>query len=133
LLFFFLFSKIHLYYEPSVYDHAHSAYAHLLTPAPRLVAASMLTFLIVQQCDARAYRFWRTKFPHFSPLLANALIMCASQGLDTVLFVFLGLWGMVSAVGEILLVTYSIKLLAILCVFIFSVLTRPLLRKAYVV
>ena len=48
LLFFVLMSQIHLYYEPSIYDHSQSAYSYLLTPAPSLLFASMITFLIVQ-------------------------------------------------------------------------------------
>ncbi|MGE3320074.1 MAG: queuosine precursor transporter [Candidatus Berkiella sp.] len=113
LLFFVVMSQIHLHYEPSIYDHSQTAYDFLLTSSPRTMAASLITFLLVDQFDSRVYRFFRTRFANIPMLWVSGVTMCLSQFLDTVLFSLLGLYGIVSALLEIIAVSYVIKLVAI--------------------
>lgn len=113
LLFFTLMSQIHLSYLPSIHDNSQEAYAFLLAPAPRIMFSSLATFLLVDQFDARIYSLVRVKYPQIPMLWVSGLTMCASQLLDTVLFSFLGLYGVVEALMEIIIVSYGIKLIAI--------------------
>ncbi|MBS0289934.1 MAG: queuosine precursor transporter [Proteobacteria bacterium] len=113
LLFFALASQIHLIYQPSIYDQTQSAYHLLLNSAVRIIIASLITFLIVDQLDIRLYAFLRKNFPAVSITLISALTICLSQLVDTLLFGFLGLYGIVQALGEIIIISYIIKLLAI--------------------
>ena len=62
LIFFVVASHIHMLYEPSAYDTSRLAYEYLLTPAPRIMLASLITFFIVQQFDSRLYGFFRHTF-----------------------------------------------------------------------
>lgn len=113
LLFFVIMSQIHLWYLPSSYDESKSAYLFLLSPAPRIILASLVTFLIVQQCDLKLYGTFRKYFNRLSPLWISAITMTISQLLDTVLFALLGLYGMLSALTELIITSYGIKLIAI--------------------
>jgi uncharacterized integral membrane protein (TIGR00697 family) len=129
LLFFVVMSQIHLSYQPSAFDFSQDAYSHLLSPAPRIVFASLITFFIVQQFDIQLYRLFRQYLPTSSMLWVSGLAMCLSQLLDTVLFSVLGLYGIVSALTEIMIVSYAIKLIAIANTVPWAFLTKRLFIK----
>lgn len=113
LLFFILVSQIHLVYIPSAYDHMQSAYSSILSPAPRILLASLATFFVVDQFDSALYHLLRKKIPQWSRWWVSGITLSLSQGLDTVLFSVLGLYGMVDAIIEIMMVSFAIKLLVI--------------------
>ncbi len=129
LVFFAVMSQIHLQYEPSIHDQAQEAYSFLLTPAPRIFFASLITFLIVDQFDSRLYGVLREKLPQFSMILTSGATMCISQLLDTVLMSMLGLYGLVEAITEIIIVSYGIKLVAIANTLPWSFVTRRLFSR----
>ncbi|MBS0287773.1 MAG: queuosine precursor transporter [Proteobacteria bacterium] len=129
LVFFALMSQIHLLYQPSIYDQSQASYQFLLSPAPRILIASLLTFLIADQCDVKLYAFLRAKYPQISMIFISAISMSCSQLLDTVLFSLLGLYGVVQAIVEIIVVSYGIKLLAIANTIPWSFMTRRLLAN----
>lgn len=129
LVFFAVMSQIHLFYEPSIYDTAQDAYAFLLTPAPRIMISSLITFLVVDQFDSRLYGVLRQKFPNISMILISGVTMCFSQLLDTVLFSMLGLYGVVQAIMEIIVVSYSIKLIAIANTVPWTFVTKKLFSR----
>ncbi len=129
LVFFAVMTQIHLSYIPSVYDQSQEAYSFLLTPAPRIMISSLLTFLVVDQFDAKLYGYLRQRFPAISMILVSSLTMGCSQLLDTVLFSFLGLYGVVAAISQIIMVSYSIKLLAIVNTVPWSFMTRRLFNR----
>jgi len=101
LLFFALVSQVHLFYLPIGSDEAFQA---ILSPIGRLTAASMATFYLVQQVDVRLFSFLKGTLP-----LRVAISLVVSQALDTVLFSFLGLYGLVESVGSIILFSFLIK------------------------
>lgn len=114
MIFFVAMSQLHLRFVPSPHDTTHFSYSHLLTPAPRLLIASLGVFFISQQFDVRAFG-WISKILPRSPFpIRSTLSMTASQFLDTVLFTFLGLYGMVESVGHIILLSFFLKFLVIL-------------------
>jgi len=129
LLFFAVISQLHLLYEPSIYDQSQSAYELLLNPAPRILFASLASFLIVDQCDRVLYQWFRQKLPHLSMIWVSALTLCLSQSLDTVLFSLLGLYGVVEAILEIMLISFGIKLLVIANTVPWSLATQRLFSK----
>ena len=111
--FFMVMSQFHLFYTPSMYDTTQSAYEALLSPSPRLLMASLVTFLLVQQIDLRLFHFLKNNWPRASFTTRNALCTTLSQGLDALLFSFLGLYGLVAVLSHIILVSFCIKLLVI--------------------
>jgi len=106
MLFFTAMSQVHLVYTPSPDDTAHPHFSALLAAAPRLLAASLLSFFLVQQADVRLFAFLR----RLGLSLASFLALAISQLLDTLLFSVLGLWGIVSHLGPIIAASFLVKL-----------------------
>jgi uncharacterized integral membrane protein (TIGR00697 family) len=121
---FAISAYLHLLYVPFVGDTTHGAYAIILSATPRIVAASLFTYFIVQQCDMRLYGFLKKKFEDRFYIIRNYSSVALSQLLDTVLFSFLGLYGIVSHVWEIILVSYTIKIAILLLATPFLMLSR---------
>lgn len=114
LFFFAIISQLHIWYIPSPSDSAHSAFATLLSPSPRLFMASMATFFIVQQFDIAFFAFLRKRLPHTAFAIRSVYSLTLSQFLDTVLFTLFGLYGIASNLIDIIVLSFSIKLLSIL-------------------
>ncbi len=115
MLFFVLLSKVHLLYIPSREDTAHEAYSQLLSPAPRLLLASLFVFFIVQKIDLKVFSKLKSKMKTSSFGLRNIISLLSSQLLDTVLFTFIGLYGIVSSLYDVILMSFLIKVVVILC------------------
>jgi len=115
MAFFTVVAQLHLLYQPNVHDTAQQAFHVLLSPSPRLLIASMSVFFIVQQVDVRFFAFLKICLPKGSFALRTGLALVVSQLLDTVLFSFAGLYGIVGSIFDIILVSYAIKLIVIFC------------------
>ena len=113
MIFFAIFSQIHLFYEPSIYDTSQEAFKQLLTPVPRLLFASLLTFFIVQKVDIISFGWVKKRMKRTPFALRNFLTLLSSQLLDTILFTFLGLYGIIEPILDILIASFLIKLCAI--------------------
>lgn len=113
MVFFTLASQIHLFYSPSVHDTAHEAFSTILTPAPRLTMASMGVFFIVQQVDVRLFAFLKTKVPTLDFAYRTGIVLIFTQLLDTILFSYAGLYGMVVSMTDIIVISFLVKLAVI--------------------
>ncbi len=115
MLFFVLVSQLHLLYQPSPYDTTQPAFLAILTSSPRLLMASMSVFFIVQQVDIRLFAFLRNRLTRTSFALRTAITLVITQLLDTILFSFAGLYGIVASITHIIVISYLIKLMVIFC------------------
>lgn len=115
MFFFTLIAQLHLFFEPSLHDVTQSAFLTLLSPSPRLLMASMGVFFLVQQFDVRFFDFLKKTFPHASFALRTTIALVISQFLDTLLFSFVGLYGIVISVVDIIIISYFVKLAVIFC------------------
>lgn len=115
MVFFALVSQLHLLYQPSVSDVSHAAFAAILSPNFRLLAASMGVFFIVQRVDILFFDFLKKSMTKTSFALRAGLCLIFSQFLDTFLFGYAGLYGIVESLFDIILFSYLIKLLVIFC------------------
>jgi len=109
MVFFIAMSSMHLLYTPSVLDHTHAAYNTILSQAPRLVLASVITFFLVQQFDLRFFSLLKKRFTSLSYRARNCISLTISQLIDTFLFTLLGLSGLLSNLVEIFLISFVIK------------------------
>ena len=86
---------------------------------PRIVIASLTSYVLVLQLDAFIYGFLKERFQDRYFVWRNYASLALTQFVDTVLFTFLGLWGInesfskISTLFDIILVSFSIKLLVI--------------------
>jgi len=128
MIFFGLMSQIHLFYTPSPYDYAHPSYLALLTPAPRLLLASLLSFFLVQQIDVALFSFLKKRFTSLDWRLRNGVSLFVSQLLDTVFFSLLGLYGLVASLESIIVVSFLVKLFIIASIGFLSSLSKRVVR-----
>lgn len=125
MAFFGLMSKIHLLYTPSPSDYSQLSYLTLLSPTPRLLLASLLSFYLVQRFDVFFFAFLRKRYLGWR--WRQILSLVTSQLLDTLLFSFLGLYGLVDSLTSILVVSFLIKVMVIFGMTLFS---TPLKKRA---
>lgn len=109
LLAFLLISRCHLLYRGSG-----PSYEAILNPLPRLFIASITTFLIVQLLDLSFFAYLREKTQGRFLLFRTTSTLFLSQIIDTILFTFLGLWGLVQSPFHIILFSICIKGIIIL-------------------
>ena len=123
-LFYAIITLVHVTYTPSPFDTMHSCFYMILAPMPRLLAASMITYLVVELCNYKLYALLSSQKVPLSFTLRNYIATGTSQLLDTVLFSFLGLYGRVDSLWSIILVSYTIKLAVIMLATPFISLSR---------
>lgn len=128
-IFYTALSLLQTLYCPAPQDVAHEHFCALLNPMPRLIIASMTTYLIVQLLDYKLYGFLKRALPRQSLVLRNYISIGITQLLDTVLFSFLGLYGMVASLASIIIVSYTIKVAVLLCAAPFMALSKYFYRK----
>lgn len=115
MLFFALISQLHLFYIPNAYDETQPAYALLLSPAPRLFFASIAVFFVVQQVDLRLFALLKRYCPQVNFTFRTMTTLIVSQALDTVLFSFIGLYGLAASMFDIIVISFAVKLIVISC------------------
>jgi len=127
--FYLLMSQFHLWYQPSNFDVAHSFYLGILQFMPRITIASLFTFLFVQRIDVAIYAFLKIAFNGRFLLFRNLLSLICSQFIDTVMFSFLGLYGIVSSVFDVILFSFIIKVCIIFLSSPLILLSKVLIKR----
>lgn len=113
LVFFIVMTQFHLHYTASGLSTVHFAYEEILTPAPRIFLASLLTSALTIFLDLKLFAFLKKRFLKASLSMRIILSACVIQLLDTILFTGLGLYGVVSHPGHIIIVSYLIKVITV--------------------
>lgn len=99
-----------LLYLPSESDWAHPSFATILTPVPRLMAASLGVYFVVQRFDLWLFGQLKARLPDRSIASRTFIATSISQLVDTALFTFVALSGLLSSLLSIIVVSYLIKL-----------------------
>lgn len=110
LLFFIIIAKVHLFYTPTSLDATQAAFETVFAHSIRIVFASIATFLFVQLWDVHFFGWLKGKLA-----FRVTLSLICSQLIDTVLFSFLGLFGIVESIFDIIVLSFAIK-----CIIIFT-------------
>lgn len=100
-----------LKFVPAPSDIHHDALVQVFGALPRIVAGSLVAYLVSQHHDVWAFHFWRNLTGGRHLWLRNCASTMVSQAFDTLLFCFIALWGLypVEIWLEILLTTYILK------------------------
>lgn len=131
---FILFSAFHLLYTPALFDSSNTHFQALLTAMPRVIIASLVTFLIVQTIETNLYSYLKQKFNNSFFILRNYTSTAISQLIDTILFSFLGLWQLnpsfssLSTIFQIITVSYLIKIVTIVVAVPYLYLVKKLIK-----
>lgn len=110
---YLVLTQFHLSYRPNHFDTTQRHFEVLLSPLPRIITASLVTFLIVQLLDVLFFSFLRKKTSGRYLLPRVLLSLVLSQTFDTVLFSWLGLYGLADSIGSIIIFSLLIKILVI--------------------
>lgn len=129
LAFYAVMSQIQLTYTPSLSDTAQAAFITVLGFMPRIVVASFTVYLIAQMVDYYVYGFLKRTLSDRFLIARNYGSMLISQLVDTILFSFLGLYGIVDNIGEIIVISYLVKVAAIAIASPFVAISRVLVKK----
>ncbi len=114
LIFYAIVSQIHLVYTPHTADTMHLHFMPLLGLMPRIVIASFSVYLISQMADYYLYGFLKKAFHEKYIVFRNYASIGLCQLLDTILFSFLGLYGIIDNIWEVIIISYIIKIVSIL-------------------
>ncbi len=115
LIFLGVMGQFQLLYQPNAHDFTHEGFQMLLAPQPRILFASLAAFFAVQQLDMRLFAYLKNKFSRTPLALRSGASLVVCQTVDTILFAFLGLFGMVNNVGHIILICLIVKFTIIAC------------------
>ncbi len=125
-----ILSTLHCLYPSASCQTIQWHYEALLSPMPRIVIASLFTFYVVQYIDITIFAYLRTR-EYLPFIIRNYLTLLLGQALDTVLFTFLALYGVVPHIAELMLVSYLIKIIAIHCITPFLMLASYVESKLF--
>lgn len=114
LAFFFVMTQVHLFYQPTSADQSQAAFLSIFSSTFRIVAASIGVYWVVQKLDVVLYGWLKQFFKGRQLLVRLGLSLLVMQLLDTVLFSFFGLYGLVESLFDIIVVSYAVKCLVIL-------------------
>ena len=128
LVFYTLCSIIHVAYIPSSFDTTQEHFLPLLTPMPRLVIASFLVYYLSQTIDYLLYGKLKQLIGNRFLFFRNVISAGISQFIDTVLFTFLGLYGLIDNLGQVIVVSYAIKIALIFIIAPFMAVSIAFLR-----
>lgn len=115
LVFFMAMSKMHLWYTPLDLDTTQIAFEQIFSSTTRISCASIGTYFLVQKLDLWLFGGLKSLLKGKYLPLRMGISLGVTQLLDTVLFSFLGLYGLVASVVDVILLSFFIK-----CLIIFS-------------
>ena len=111
--FYTIISWLQLKYVPALADTQQPHLVALLAPMPRILAASLFSYIIVQSLEYWLYDRLQKKFHGAYFILRNYGVVLFTQLIDTILFTLLGLSGIVDDMSQIIIVSYGIKAVTI--------------------
>lgn len=116
-LFFLVTSQLILLFSPAPWDMIHPSLANIFSFAPRVIASSLLAYLVSQNFDVWFYNWMRERFPEKGLLwLRNNASTLSAQLIDSILFTLLAFFAVLpwEILLEIVFTTYLLKLLVAL-------------------
>lgn len=116
LIFYTIVSQFQIWYLPGVDDFAHDHFQALLHHMPRIAIASIFVYLIVQHIDSFTFDFLKRIMNKRFFVVRNYLTISFSQLIDTVLFTVLALYGIIPDIFQVMIVSYTIKMIMVFLV-----------------
>lgn len=115
LLFFMVMSKMHLWYIPLPTDTTQSAFEQIFSSTTRITCASIGVYYLVQKMDVKLFGSLKIFFQDKHLPIRVMISLIVTQFVDTLLFSFFGLYGLVASLWDVVIVSFLVK-----CGIIFS-------------
>jgi uncharacterized integral membrane protein (TIGR00697 family) len=125
LFFVTLTSMLHIWLVPHSADVSQSHYHFILSAAPRIVASSLIAYFLASRADVLFFAFLKNTFTRWSFGQRTLISTLITQALDTCVFSFLALYGVVDSLFHIIIFSFFIKSL---CLITYLIL-QPLMLK----
>ena len=122
-------SQMHLWYMPNPYDVTQGSFIKILGFLPRIVAASFIAHIGAQYFRLFFYAWLKKISNNRYLLLRNIASMISEQALDTVLFGFIGLYGIVHRITDVFIISFLIKVATILLTTPAIVLSKKIVKR----
>ncbi|MFA5074822.1 MAG: queuosine precursor transporter [Candidatus Babeliales bacterium] len=113
-IFYLVMSQIHLIYVPNSYDYMQEHFLYILKFMPKLTVASIIAYFVVQILNLWFYKFLKKIFQDKFLVTRNFISICVSQLIDTLLFAFIGLYGIVNSIWSVIAISCAIKIVIVL-------------------
>ena len=126
---FVIMSQIHLLYLPNAYDVTQSLFTGILGFLPRIVLASFIAHIISQYLRLWLYGFFKRLSANKYLVGRNILVTVIEQAVDTILFAFIGLYGVVHSITDMFILSFIIKIITILCITPWVVFSRSIMGR----
>ena len=114
MVFYTISSLILLAYSPASTDTQHAHFAAILSPMPRIMGASLITYFVIELLEYYLYDWLKTAAQSRFVVARNYGVLFTTQFLDTVMFSVLGLWAVVEHLGDVIMVSYTIQMITVL-------------------
>ena len=131
LFFYTCISKFHLAYTPSCVDWSNQHYQALFDWAWRITLASLGVYYCSQRLDYYIYQRLTRTYSTLSGTVKSFISLSVSQLFDTILFTFVGLYGIVSNLWHIIFISYCIKCITFSCTLALFPTINHYFRKKY--
>ena len=128
-LFYLIMGYFQILYIPAAHDLSHQHFNFIMHHTTRIIFASFASYLIVQYADTMMYGYLKTKVNGKYFLLRNYVSMFSSQFFDTILFSFLGLYGIVHNITDIMIVSYAVKIIGIMLATPFIIFAKKFVKN----
>lgn len=112
--FYMIMAQFILHYVPIIEDTTQPHFDFILSNTTRIIIASFVSYIITQTTDTYLYAYLKQKADNRYFVLRNYVSICSSQLFDTILFSFLGLYGIITNLWHIIVVSYAIKIIALM-------------------
>jgi queuosine precursor transporter len=114
MVFYLVMTKFLLFYEPNSFDFTHKLFEGIFQFLPRITAASIFVHFLIQVLSYWFYGFLKNAFAGNYLVARNAFVLLSTQLLDTILFSFLGLYGIVGSILSVIIMSFTIKAIVVL-------------------
>ena len=115
LVFFMVMSQVHLLYVPLAEDVTQDAFVQIFSHTTRISCASVFVFFVVQKMDVYLFGFLQNLFQRKYLPFRIGVSLVLTQSLDTFAFSFIGLYGLVVSIWDVIIVSFLIKCVIISC------------------
>lgn len=130
-IFYLVMTKFHILYVPNSFDTTHNMFNGILQFMPRITIASLFVHLFVQIIRGYFYTFLQKLFKDKYFVLRNFIVTGSTQFIDTVLFCFLGLYGIVGSITSVIFVSFTIKMVTMIIATPLLGFAKIILNKNY--
>lgn len=119
-------AQVHLWYRPNMFDTTQCSFVHVFSFLPRVVFASFVAHIGAQYLRVWLYALLKGNHRYF--IVRNLVVTLIEQGADTVIFGFVGLYGVVHTLTDVFIFSFIIKVLAIVCIVPWIGLSRKFIK-----